>query len=171
MDVELSGGLRDIQVVLEELIDRRQCFFIELIRGSILEDLLDEHLAEGNRKLVDQTTDTKYRVCNNGMFLEEDLTYIESKTCFLIGTGYFLQFTYDGAIGDADFFAHLSLEHLYNTICEILNVFIIIGRIQFSYDDDIAFIYSSDEVSGLSIEENGSSPSHRLHGQDQLPLP
>ena len=65
MNVKLSGGLGYIQAVLKELVDGNQSLLVEIIRGLAAEDLLNEHLAQRDRKLIDQTAYSKRAVSNN----------------------------------------------------------------------------------------------------------
>ena len=68
MNVKLSGGLGYIQAVLEKLVDGDQSLLVEIIRGLAAEDLLNKHLAQRDRKLIDQTTNSKRAVSNNILF-------------------------------------------------------------------------------------------------------
>ena len=98
MNVKLSGGLGYIQAVLEKLVDGDQSLLVEIIRGLAAEDLLNEHLAQRDRKLIDQTTNSKRAVSNNILLRRENLAYIKSHSGFLVGTGNFLQLAYDRSV-------------------------------------------------------------------------
>ena len=65
MDIKLSGGLGHIQAVLKKLIDGGQSLLVKIIRGLAAEDLLNKHLAQRDRKLIDQTAYSKRAVSNN----------------------------------------------------------------------------------------------------------
>ena len=56
---ELSGCLGYVQRILEELIDCRQGFLVKIIRALATESFLDKHLAQRNRKLLNQSANTK----------------------------------------------------------------------------------------------------------------
>ncbi len=47
---QLSGGFRNIQVVLKELLDGKQRFVVQAVDGAFLKDLLEEHFAQGGRQ-------------------------------------------------------------------------------------------------------------------------
>ena len=98
MNVKLSGGLGYIQAVLEELVDGDQSLLVKIIRGLAAEDLLNEHLAQRDRKLIDQTANSKRAVSNNILLRGENLAYIKSHSGFLVGTGNFLQLAYDSSV-------------------------------------------------------------------------
>ena len=57
VDEQLPGGLGDVQVVLEELVDGEQRLLIQRVDGVLLEDLAQEDLAQGGGQLVDQAAD------------------------------------------------------------------------------------------------------------------
>ena len=59
MNIKLSGCLGYIQAVLKELVDCDQSLLIKVIRGLAAENLLDKHLAQRDRKLIDQTADSR----------------------------------------------------------------------------------------------------------------
>ena len=51
MDKQLSGRLGDVEVILEELVDREQRLLIERVDGVLLEDLGQENFTQGRRQL------------------------------------------------------------------------------------------------------------------------
>lgn len=57
--IKLSGGLGEIQVIFKEGTDGDQGFFVNRIQSFLFEDLVDKHFTYGNRKLVDQSADSK----------------------------------------------------------------------------------------------------------------
>ena len=51
---QLAGGFRNVQVVFKEFLDGEQRLVVEAVDRALLKDLLEEHLAQGGRQLVDQ---------------------------------------------------------------------------------------------------------------------
>ena len=62
---QLAGRFGDVQIVLKELVDGCDGLLVEIIRGLAAEDLLNEHLAQRDRKLIAQTAYSKRAVSNN----------------------------------------------------------------------------------------------------------
>ena len=54
MDEQLPGSLGHVQVVFKELVDGEQSLLVQSIDGVLLKDLLEEHLAQDGRQLIDQ---------------------------------------------------------------------------------------------------------------------
>ena len=57
--IKLSRGFRDIQRIFKEFIDRCQCLLIKVIRRFVAENFFDEHFAQWDRKLVNQTANAQ----------------------------------------------------------------------------------------------------------------
>ncbi len=102
MDVELTACLGNIQGILEEFVDGSQRLLIEVVRRLVREDLLDEHLAERNRKLINQPSDSKLAVGNDILLLEENLAHVERHPRLLVGTADFLDLSHRASVGDMD---------------------------------------------------------------------
>ena len=73
VDEELSGGLGDVQVVLEELVDGEQGLLVQGVDGVLLEDLAQEDLTQGGGQLVDQTADAQVLIVDDAALGVEDL--------------------------------------------------------------------------------------------------
>ena len=58
VDIKLSGGFRKIQIIFKECADDGQGFTVQGIQRFVSKNLLDEHFAQGHRKLVDQSSDS-----------------------------------------------------------------------------------------------------------------
>ena len=91
MYVELSGCFGEIQVIFKESADDRQRLTVDRIKRLITEDFFDEHLANRDRELVDQTPDTKGTISEYSTFSIKDLTDFECCACFFICTGKFTE--------------------------------------------------------------------------------
>ena len=81
---KLTGGFGNVEVILEEFVDREQRFLVQRIDGALFENLGKEYLAQRSRELIDQTADTKILIVDNGLFrfkyfadLNGDLSLLE----------------------------------------------------------------------------------------------
>ena len=97
MDKQLPGGLGNVQVVLKELVDGEQSFLIQRVDGVLLENLLEEHLAQGSRQLIDQAADTQIFIVDDVLFGVKDLAYLDGDLSLLIALGQIPQMHGDGA--------------------------------------------------------------------------
>ena len=77
VDEQLSGRLGDVEVILEELVDREQRLLIERVDGVLLEDLGQENFTQGRRQLVDQSADAKVFIVDDGFLGVEDLADLD----------------------------------------------------------------------------------------------
>ena len=152
MDEQLSGGLGHIQAVLEEFVDRGQCLFIEVIRALAAEDLTDEHLAQRNGQLIDQTTDSQLTVRNNISLVEEDLAYIQCHLGFLIRAADFLDLVHDGAVCDADLPDTFLEQCSFQGSGRLLDLLAGIGLGKFLHYDHIALIHCGNEILAVGTE-------------------
>ena len=100
MNVQLTGCLRYIQTVLKELVDRDKGLIVKIIRGFVRKDLLDEHLAEWDRKLIDQAADSKLAVRNDVLLAKEDFSDIQGHTGLLVGVRDFPDLRYGVPVGN-----------------------------------------------------------------------
>ena len=85
VDKKLPGGFRNIQIVLKELIDSKQCFLVQGVDGILLEHLGKENITQGGGQLIDQAADAQILIIDNGLFRVEYLTHINSGLGFLVG--------------------------------------------------------------------------------------
>ena len=86
MYIKLAGCFRYIQIVLKEFIDGGQCFFVERIRQIFAENLRHKHFTQRNRKLINQTADTKVVVRYHIFVCVENFSYLERHLRFFVGT-------------------------------------------------------------------------------------
>ena len=76
MNIQLSGRLGDIQAVVKEFVDGDQSLLVKVIRRLAVEDLLDEHFAQRDGQLIDQTADTQFGICDDVPVIKEYLADI-----------------------------------------------------------------------------------------------
>ena len=81
---EFSGGFGNVEVVFEEALDGHEGFAVERIEGTVLENFLQEHFAEGGRKLIDETADAEVFVADDVLFGVEDLADFDRNLRFLV---------------------------------------------------------------------------------------
>ena len=85
MNVKLTGCLRYIQAVLEELLDSEQRFVVEGLNAVLLEHFLEEGFAQGGRQVVDKTRDTEVVVAYDVLVGVEYLSYFQGGLRLLEG--------------------------------------------------------------------------------------
>ena len=100
MDEQLPGGLGHVQIVLKEFVDRRQRLLVKIIRALPAKDLLDEHLAERYRQLIDQTSDAELAVRDDIPLGKKDLAHVERHLCLLVRAADLLDLLDICAVGD-----------------------------------------------------------------------
>ena len=120
MHEQLSGSLRHIQIVFEELVQGVQGLFIQVHRYIVTEDLLNKDLAQIHRQLIDQTSDSQRAVGDHLFLCVEDLAYIQCHLGFLVRLGYVLQFLYHGAICHLHIQKSLRIHHGYNSLGQFM---------------------------------------------------
>ena len=81
---ELSRGLGDIEVILKERLNGDQGLAVECLYRSALESLLEIHLAQRCRQLIDKSADAEILVAENGLFDVEHLSDLESDLRLLV---------------------------------------------------------------------------------------
>ena len=59
VDEQLSRRFGEDEVVLEELVDRKERLLVERVDGVLLEDLLQEHFAQCRRQLINEAADAE----------------------------------------------------------------------------------------------------------------
>ena len=100
MDEQLARRFREDQVILEEFVDREERLLVERIDRVLLENLLQEHLAQRRRQLIDQAADAEIFIADDILFRIKDLADLDGHLRFLIGLGKVAQVRGHGA--DAD---------------------------------------------------------------------
>ena len=149
VDVQLAACLRYVQVVLKELVYRLQRVRIQGLDGVLLEDLGEEHLAQGGRQLVDDAANAEILVVDDGLLSVEDLADLDGDLGFLIPVGQLAQVV--GRRADADDGLHQQLAPD--------GVFDVLG-----YGDDILRALLTGEL----LNDDDIRLAHR---QDKIPLP
>ena len=87
MHKELARRFGNVEVVLEEALNGHERFAIEQLKASLLEDLLQEHLAKSSRKLIYQTSDTEIVVAYYILFGFEHSADLNGDLSFLVSSG------------------------------------------------------------------------------------
>ena len=108
MDKQLAGRLGHVQVILEELVDGEQRLLIQGVDGVLLEHLLQEHLAQGGGKLIDQAADAQILVVDDIPLGVKDLAHLDGDLGLLIRLGQLTQMLGHGA--DAHEHAALAVD-------------------------------------------------------------
>ena len=86
VDVELTGGLGQVEVVVEEGADDIQRFLVKGIQGFRLQDLVHKDLADVFGELVDQPADAEMCVPGDMTICRKDPADLQGGYGFLVGT-------------------------------------------------------------------------------------
>ena len=75
---ELSRRLGDVEVVLKEALNCHESLAVERLKATLLEYLLQEHLAKSCGKLIDKSADTEVLVAYDILLCLKYLSYVKS---------------------------------------------------------------------------------------------
>ena len=162
MDIQLTAGFGNVQIVFEEFIYCCQCFIIEIIHSQAVQHFFDEHTAQRQRQLIDQTTDTQFFVVHDKFVCFEDLANFQSHFRFLIGTGNVLQIAYDGAAGNINMAVCFRIQCFFDGSCNAVDLFRCFLVTQFFYQNDAVFIHCSYEILCF-CRENAAHDLYHVH--------
>ena len=87
MNKQLTRRLGYVQVVLKELVDGEQRLLVQCIDGVLLEHLLQEHLAQGSRQLIDQPANTQIFVVDDVALRIEHLADLDGDLGLFVALG------------------------------------------------------------------------------------
>ena len=146
MHIQLSGCLRQIQIILKESTDDRQCLSVDGIQWFISENFLDEHFTDGNRKLVEQSSNTESAISEDIAFGIENFTNLKSGACFFVCIGKIFQVICRVAVSNPGLCHGFCAQHIYKHMCNIFQIVICFCRCQFTDDDNATIIDRSDEI-------------------------
>ena len=147
MHKELTTGLRQIQIIFHELIYCCQDLFIQRRRVIIAKHFLNKHLAQWNRKLIDQTSNSQFLVSNDIFICIEDLCHVQSHSRFLIRTGYLSQRSSQRSVGCTNPFFQFSLYSIGQHFCKYMAVLFSILILQTADHCYTIFFHRCDKVS------------------------
>ena len=91
MHIKLAGGFRKVQVVFKEGADGGKSLIINGIQSLFLEKLIDKHLADLYRQLVNQSSDSQAVVSENILARVKNLAHFQRSAGLLIGIRKLLQ--------------------------------------------------------------------------------
>ena len=87
MNEQFSGCFRNVQIVLKELLYRKQSFVIERIDRALFENFLQKCLAKRRRKIIDKPPDAEIVVRHDDLLNVKDLSDLDRNLRFLEGAG------------------------------------------------------------------------------------
>ena len=150
---QLSGCLGNVQAVFKELLDGEECLVIEGLDGVLLENFLQECLAEGGGQVIDKSCDTQVIVAYDIFVGIEYLTYFQCGLSLLEGASQILH-AYDRC---ADSDIHLCEEFAGKCIgdgaCQLFEVAHIDVVLYFLYENDVVLCNVEHEVLVLIGEQ------------------
>ena len=150
---ELSRGLRNVEVVFEEALDSEEGLLVEALDAAALEYLLEEHFAEGRRKLIDKTGDAEVIIAYDSALGVEYLGDLKGRLCFLEGTRQILDASNGGADTDNAVGVEFAGEGVRDGACELLEVAALGVRLNLLDKRDFLLVDIDNEVLGLVGEE------------------
>ena len=119
---ELSRGFGNVEVILEEALNGHKGLAVERLEASLLEYLLEEHLAESGRKLIDKSADTEVFVAYDVLLGLENLADVESYLSLLISARKILEVIYYGRNTDIDLGVELGGEGIGDVGSDLLDI-------------------------------------------------
>ena len=167
MNIQLSGGLGDVQAVLKELVDGLQGLLVELVGVLALEDFADEHSAERNRQLINQAADAQAVVRHDFLAAVEDFPDVQGHFRFFVGARNFLDLVDDGAVGDADVLDFRRVQAVQELLRGAVQVLVAFFVLQFADKDDVAAIDRGHKIAVFAGEE----AAHGLEDVDVAVVP
>ena len=153
MNEQLAGGFRNVQVVFKEFLDGEQRLVVEAVDRALLKDLLEEHLAQGGRQLVDQASDAEVVVADNRLFGVEHLADLQRNLGFLEGLGQLLDAGNDGADADDDAGVELAAQRVHNRAGQLFDILAVDAALDLLDQDNVLLADVEDKVLLLVREE------------------
>ena len=150
---QLAGGFGNVQVVLEELLNGKQRFLIERLNGALLEDFLQEHLAEGIRQLINQSGYAEILVGNDGLFGVENLADLQRHLCLLEGSADVLDTGNLRADTDNAMGVKFTGQRIDDGTGKLLQIFKVNALMGFLDNGDLALVDADDKILVLVREE------------------
>ena len=143
---ELAGGFGNVEVVLKELLNRKERFMVEQLDRSAFENLLEKHFAERGRQLIDQPRNSEVVIADNGFFRIENLSDLEGDLGFLKGTGKIADAGDERADSDDAMGIELAGKRIDDRIRELLKRFFFEIRFCLFYEGDIVLVDADHEI-------------------------
>ena len=162
VDVQLAACLRYVQVVLKELVYRLQRVRVQGPYGVLLEDLGEEHLAEGGGQLVDDAADAEILVVDDGLLGVEHLADLDGDLGFLVAVGQLAQVVSRGADADDCLDQQLALDGVFDVLGHGDDVLGPLLARELLDDDDVGLAHGQDEVP-LPVGEEVLDDLQRRH--------
>ncbi len=150
---QLPGGFGHVQVVLEEALNGHEGFSVQRVQAAILEDLLQEHFAQGGRQLINQTADAQVFVADDILFRIEYLADLQGHLCFLIGAGQVLDVVHDGTDTDGYLGVELGVQGIGDTFRYLFDFLDVGAGLDFLHQYDILLPGGDDVVLVLVRED------------------
>ena len=116
VNIELSGCFRNIEVILEELVNCSQRVFIQSVYGIFLEYFIEEHLAEPCRQLIDNSAQAKGIILDNALVRFKNRTDLNGNLGLFISVRQLAQMVSNRADADDGIDAKFFLQMLANSL-------------------------------------------------------
>ena len=150
---QLTGRLRDIQVVLKEALDGKQRLVVQGLDRAALKDLFEEHFAQGRRQLIDQTRNAQIVIADDGALRIEHLADLQSNLRLFKGTGQILDANYNGADADHAMRIKFAGEGIHNGTGQLFQVLRFNARPDLLDQRNVRLVDVDDKILALIREE------------------
>ena len=146
MNEELTRGLGNIKVILEEALNGHKCFTVEALERALLEYFLEEHFAKSRRKLINKTADAEIFIAYDILFCVKYLADLDSNLCFLKGTCKIADILNGGTDTYGNLCIELSAKCINNALSELFDRLHVNGGLDFLDKSNIILAYADDVV-------------------------
>ena len=160
MDKELPGGLRDVQVVLKELVNGKQGLLVQGVNGVLLKYLLEEHPAHHRGQLVDQATDAQVLIGDDGLLRVKDLAHVDGHPGLLVGPGQVPDVADHGADADGGLDLQVLGQGVLNALGNAVDLFAVAPLSEGLDDSDVRLVDGDDKIL-LAVGEQALDHVHR----------
>ena len=146
---QLSGGFGYVQVILKEALNGHESLTIQGLQASLLEYLLQKHLAQGGGQLIDQSADTQIFIADDVLLVLKYLADLQGDLRLLVCLGKILDVIHDG--GDTDDYLGVELggQRVRNVGSRALHVSHFGAGLQLLHQNDIMLAHADYVVTGL----------------------
>ena len=162
---QLARGFGNVQVVLEELLNGKERFLVERVDRTLLEYLAQEHFAERDRQLIDQSADAEVLKADDVLLGIEYRADLDGGRCLLEGLCDVLHLRGNRADADEALDRKLAHEGLLNGGRELDEFLRVAARLDFLDHYDVALRDMQNEILLLVREHTGHNVDRRDIGR------
>ena len=171
VDKQLARRLRNVQVVLKELVDGEQGLLVQGVDGVLLKHLLKEHLAQGGGQLVDQPADTQILVIDDALLRVEHPAHVDGDPRLLVGPGQVPDVADHGADADGGLDLQVLGQGVLNALGSDTHLFVRKDRPLRTFDKDIIDVLVDEMAkSGPTLHMHANATEVVKNADDSLTI-